>query len=369
MARKNDKIRFAVIGLGHIAQIAVLPAFKNAADKCELAAFVSDDPEKIEKLSSKYSVSQSWSYEEYNKALVSGKFDAVYIALPNDMHKDFAIKAAQAGIHVLCEKPMAMNAAECESMLQAAEENKIKLMIAYRLHFEKANMTAVNMIKEGRIGDPRVFNTSFTMQVRDGNIRTQQEHGGGPLMDIGIYCINAARYLFQDEPTEVIAMSAKSNDPRFEEIEETVSAVLKFPGNRLASFACSFGASDMGRFEVIGSEGSLTLDPAYEYAVELELKVKADTEVHTTKLSKHDQFAPELLHFANCILNDQEPRPSGYEGLNDLRVIDAIRESVRSGHAVTVKPARKASKPDKDLIIEKPGVEKPKLINAEAGSR
>lgn len=358
-----------MVGLGHIAQIAVLPAFENAKETCELTAFISDDPEKIEQLSSTYNVANAWSYEDYNKALVSGKFDAVYIALPNDMHKEFTIKAAQAGIHILCEKPMAMNANECESMLQAAEENKVKLMIAYRLHFEKANMTAVTMIKEGKIGDPRVFNTSFTMQVREGNIRTQEEHGGGPLMDIGIYCINAARYLFQDEPTEVIAISAKSNDPRFEEIEETVSAVLKFPGNRLASFACSFGASDMGRFEVIGSEGSLTLDPAYEYAVELELKLKTGSEVHTSKLGKHDQFAPELLHFADSILTGQEPRPSGYEGLNDLRVIDAIRESIRTGHAVTIKPTRKASKPDKDLIIEKPGVEKPELINVEAGSR
>ncbi len=367
--KSSKKVRFAIVGLGHIAQIAVLPAFKNASEKCELVGFISDDPEKIQKLSAKYDVANSWSYNQYSAALASGKFDAVYIALPNDMHKDFAIRAMQAGIHVLCEKPMALHADECEAMIQASEANKTKLMIAYRLHFERANMTAVNMIKEGKIGDPRVFNTSFTMQVREGNIRTQQEHGGGPLMDIGIYCINAARYLFQSEPTEVTAMAAKSNDPRFKEIEESLSAVLKFPGEKLASFACSFGASDMGRFEIIGEEGSLTLDPAYEYAVELELKLRTGSEIHTTKLGKHDQFAPELLHFAECIQEDMEPRPSGYEGLNDLRVIDAIRESVITGQTVTVKASTKSSKPDKALVIEKPGVDKAELVNVEAGSR
>ncbi len=365
----SKKVRFAVVGLGHIAQIAVLPAFENASEKCELTGFISDDPEKLEKLSKTYQVSNCWSYDEYEEALVSNKFDAVYVALPNDMHKEFTMKAAKAGIHVLCEKPMALNADECEAMLAAAEKNKIKLMIAYRLHFEKANMTAVDMIKSGKIGDPRVFNTSFTMQVREGNIRTQSEHGGGPLMDIGIYCINASRYLFQDEPIEVIAMTAQSNDPRFSEIEESLSAVMKFPGERLASFACSFGAADMGRFEVVGTEGSITLDPAYEYAVELQLKLKSGKEEQTTKLSKHDHFAPELLHFAECILEDKQPNPSGHEGLNDLRVIDAIRESVKTGSAVKIKTDPEASKPNKELVKEKPGVEKPELVNVQSGSR
>ncbi|MBS1955152.1 MAG: Gfo/Idh/MocA family oxidoreductase [Cyanobacteria bacterium SZAS-4] len=367
--KASQKVRFAVVGLGHIAQIAVLPAFENAREKCELTAFISDDPEKIEKLSKKYGVSNSWSYSEYEEALNSKKFDAVYIALPNDMHKDFAIKAAKAGIHVLCEKPMALDADECEAMLKQAEKSGIKLMIAYRLHFEKANMTAVDMIKSGKIGDPRVFNTSFSLQVREGNIRTQSEHGGGPLMDIGIYCINASRYIFQDEPTEVLAFSAQSSDPRFAEIEESVSAVMKFPGERLAAFTCSFGAEAMGRYEVLGTKGLLTLDPAYEYADELQLKVKSGEEEQTMKLSKHDHFAPELLHFAECILEDKQPQPTGHEGLNDLRIIDAIRESIKTGRSAKIKTDPEVKKPGKDLITEKPGGEKPELINVQSGSR
>jgi glucose-fructose oxidoreductase len=187
-------------------------------------------------------------------------------------------------------------------------------------------------------------------------------------MDIGIYCINAARYLFRDEPEEVLAMAATSNDPRFSEIEESLSAVLKFPGQKLASFSCSFGASDVSRYEVIGTEGSLSLDPAYEYAVELQFKLKAKEE-QITKIPKHDQFAPELLHFADCINEDKQPRPSGYEGLNDLRVIDAIRESIETNSPVKVKGSKKSSKPDRELVLEKPGVEKPELVNVKSGSR
>jgi Predicted dehydrogenases and related proteins len=196
------KIRYAVAGLGHIAQIAVLPAFKHASDLCELTGFISDDPEKIKKLSAEYKVENSWSYGEIDAALSSGEFDALYVALPNDMHKDFVIAAANAGIHILCEKPMALSSEDCREMISAAEKNNVKLMIAYRLHFEKTNMTAVELIAEGKIGNPRIFNSTFTLQVREGNIRTQAEHGGGPLNDIGIYCINAARYLSKKSPSQ-----------------------------------------------------------------------------------------------------------------------------------------------------------------------
>jgi glucose-fructose oxidoreductase len=363
------KIRYAVAGLGHIAQAAVLPAFKHVLEKCELTAFISDDSEKIKKLSKQYNVPNAWSYDEYDAALASGTFDAVYITLPNDMHKDFTMQAAKSGIHILCEKPMAVTSKDCSLMIEAAQKHSVKLMIAYRLHFEKTNMTAVDLIDQGKIGKPRIFNSTFTMQVREGNIRTQSEHGGGPLNDIGIYCINAARYLFKEEPLEVTAIGAQSSDSRFAEIEESVSAVLKFPGEKLASFSCSFGAVDMGRFEVVGTEGSISLDPAYEYAQELEYVLKIGDKTQHHKTPKHDQFAPELLHFAECILEDKDPRPSGFEGLNDLKVIEAIRESAQTGKAIRISPNPVASKPDKNLIKEKPGVPKPSLVKAKSGSK
>jgi glucose-fructose oxidoreductase len=365
----QKKVRYAVIGLGHIAQIAVLPGFKHASENSELVALISDDVEKLSELCNKYKVAHCWTYEQFDDALSSGAFDAIYIALPNDMHKQFAIKAAQAGVHVLCEKPMGITAADCQAMINAAKRNSVKLMIAYRLHFERTNMTAVHLIQEGRIGTPRIFNSTFTMQVREGNIRTQSEHGGGPLNDIGIYCINAARYLFQDEPRLVVAIAAKSDDPRFSEIEESVSAVMKFPGEKVASFTCSFGAADTGRYEVIGTEGCISLDPAYDYAAELEYRLNVGDKAERHKTPARDQFAPELLHFSKCILENKEPRPSGEEGLNDLRVIEAIRQSVDSGEAVRIKAGSKASQPDQELVTEKPGIKKPELVKVESSSK
>src|SRR5262245_9626467 len=189
-SRNRRKIRYAVVGLGHIAQVAVLPAFAHAANS-QLAALVSDDPQKLKILSRRYQVDQVFSYDEYEDCLRSGAVDAVYIALPNHLHAEYSIRAARAGIHVLCEKPMAVTEKECRAMAQAAERGGIKLMIAYRLHFEKANMTAVTLVRSRKLGEPRFFTSEFSLQVRPDNIRTDKEKGGGTLYDIGIYCINA----------------------------------------------------------------------------------------------------------------------------------------------------------------------------------
>ena len=146
--------------MGWIAQEDVLPAFAHA-ENSELVAFVSSDPTKIEALSKQYGVQHNYSYEQYDDCLNSGAIDAVYIALPNHLHCEYTVKAARAGIHVLCEKPMAVTEAECEEMIRAAGENNVKLMIAYRLHFDKANLEAVKIVQSGQIGDIRMFNSMF----------------------------------------------------------------------------------------------------------------------------------------------------------------------------------------------------------------
>ncbi len=365
----GSKLRFAVAGLGHIAQMAVLPAFKHATEKCELTAFISDSPDKVAELSQKYNVQNYWPYEELDKALASKLFDAIYIALPNDMHMDFALRAAAAGIHVLCEKPMALCEEDCRAMIRAARKNNVKLMIAYRLHFEPTNMQVVELVKSGAIGKPRAFNSTFTMQVRDGNIRTQKEHGGGPLNDIGIYCINAARYLFGEEPLSVMAMTAKSSDPRFEEIEESASVILKFPNECLASFVCSFGSKDVSRYEMVGTEGRIIVEPAYDYAEELEYTIEIGDKIEKHKTPKRDQFAPELLHLADSIIEGTQPRPSGHEGLNDVKILDAIRKSIELGKLIELPTMFCGSKPDAELIEEKPGILRPPTINVQSGSK
>jgi len=259
----KKKVRYAVVGLGFISQDAVLPAFVNAKSNSELRALVTNDPVKARKLGRTYNVPHTYTYENFDLCLKSGEIDAVYIALPNAMHRAYAVAAANAGIHVLCEKPMALDEVECHAMMGAANDNGVKMMIAYRLHFDSANLRAIETLRSGKIGKPRLFTSTFSQQVTPGNIRLDRDLGGGPVWDLGVYCINAARYLFQAEPQEVFAFAAtNNNDERFREVEESVTAALRFSDDRLATFSCSFGAADASTYQVVGTKGYLRADPA-----------------------------------------------------------------------------------------------------------
>lgn len=360
----QKKIRYAAVGLGYISQVAVLPAFKNAKNS-ELTALVSGDRAKLKKLGKKYGVKNLYTYEEYEQCLRGGEIDAVYIALPNNLHREYAERAARAGIHVLCEKPLAVTEADCIAMIEQAASNHVKLMTAYRLHFERANMQAVEIARSKKLGDLRIFNSSFTMQVKDrDNIRLQSELGGGPLYDIGIYCINAARYLFRDEPYEVLATSASRGEGRFSEVDEMTGAILKFPHERIATFICSFGAADTAYYELVGTKGSLCVDSAYEYASPINLEMTIEGKTSSREYAKRDQFAPVISYFSDCVLNDRQPEPSGQEGLADVRIIEALLESARKGKSVTL--TRMMPKPFPDLRQEmhRPPVRKPDLFHA-----
>jgi len=254
----SGRVRYAVVGIGWIAQEAVLPAFANAPNS-ELVALVTHDLKKAEEVARRHSVKKTVSYEEYDELLASGAIDAVYIALPNHQHREYTVRAARAGIHVLCEKPMAETELDCMEMIEAAQQGGVKLMIAYRLHFEEANLHAIEVVNSGKIGEPRFFSSVFSQDVAEGNVRLKRDEGGGPLMDMGVYCINAARYLFREEPTEVLAFKVQGTDKRFEEVPETVSAILCFPNNRLAQFTCSFGAAAADAYRVVGTKGDLRL--------------------------------------------------------------------------------------------------------------
>lgn len=361
-----EKIRYAVVGLGHIAQTAMLPAFKHATKNSVLKAFVSSDPVKLDQLGQKYGVDLLYTDDQYETCLQSGEIDAVYIATPNSDHQRFVELALEHGIHVLCEKPLAPDSEACRSILRAAEKSTAKLMVAYRLHFDSANLRAVEIGQTGQLGDLRIFNSIFTMSVDDpDNIRLKKEKGGGPLHDIGIYCINAARYLFRAEPVEVMAMAASRNDDRFEEVEEMVSVIMKFPEERLATFTCSFGASDTARYDLIGTKGSLCLDSAYDYANEMEMTVTIDEKDKTKTFATHDQFAPELIYFSDCILNDVQPEPSVLEGLADIAIIEAIQSSLQTGLAVQFDGVAKRTRPSLAQEIKRPAVDRPpKAVHA-----
>jgi len=361
---KTRKIRYAVVGLGHIAQVAVLPAFAHAKGSSVLAALISSDPKKLRALGKKYGVDQLYSYDQFDQCMKSGDVDAVYIALPNHMHAEYTIRAARHGVHVLCEKPMAVTAKDCLAMIGACEKNDVRLMIAYRLHFEKANLSTIELVRSGRIGEPRIFNSVFTMDVREGDIRLLEETGGGTLYDIGIYCINAARYLFRDEPIEVSGISARSDAKRFEEVEEMFSATLRFPGDRLATFTCSFGASDSAEYRVVGTKGNVRLEPAYEYAIELKQHLTTGGAPRERVFAKRDQFAPELIYFSDCIQRGVDPEPSGLEGLADVRIIEALYRSAEKSKPVSLRLFEKKQRPSSRQEIHRPAVNRPpELVN------
>jgi glucose-fructose oxidoreductase len=343
-----------------------LPAFAHARENSELRAFVTEDPTKARRLGRKYHVPLAYSYENYDKCLQGGEIDAVYIALPNSMHRAYAVAAANAGVHVLCEKPMAMSEEECLAMIDSAEDGGVKLMIAYRLHFEKANLYAIETVRSGALGSPRIFASTFTMQARKDNIRLRSDLGGGPLWDLGVYCTNAARYLLGSEPEEVIAFQAKGSDPRFREVGEAVSAVLRFPGDVLATFTCSFGAADVAEYRLVGTKGSLRADPAYEYATDLKVAVNTGGQERTRTFKKSDQFAPELIYFSDCVLKNKDPEPSGREGLADVRIIRALYQSFEDGKPVRVKAESPEKRPTEEQAIRRPPISKPNIVHAQS---
>jgi glucose-fructose oxidoreductase len=234
---------------------------------------------------------------------------------------------------------MAVTVRDCEAMIEATEEANVRLMIAYRLHFEEANMRAMEVVRSGKIGEPRFFVSSFSNRVDEpDNIRLGPlSEGGGTLYDIGIYCINAARYLFRDEPVEVTALASMGNG-RFADCDETTSAILRFSDDRLATFTTSFAAADHDYYQVFGTEGNLLVRPAFGFHDGLGHILEIGDNTHMEHFQCRDQVAAELLHFADAILEGHAPEPSGDEGLADVTIIEALLESASSGRSVEVKP-------------------------------
>lgn len=366
----DGPIRYAVVGLGNIAQKAVLPGFKHAPNS-KLAALVSGDSAKLKDLGQQYGVNILCNYDEYPDLTASGKIDAVYIATPNTLHTVYVEPALENGVHVICEKPFTAKEEDCRNLINQAFKNNVKLMVAYRLHFDEANLKAIELCKSGKLGDLKIFNSTFSYQIRDkDNIRLKSSMAGGAIWDIGIYCINAARYIFQDEPIEVFAFnSSNDEDMRFSEVPEMWSAILRFPNDRLASFSCSFGAHDTDHFEVVGTKGSLRLYNSYEYAYPMQMILTSGEKRWKRNFPKKDQFGAELEYFSNCILKDLQPEPSGVEGLADVRIIEALIHSANLREAIRIEPVKKSSRPSSEQLVEKPPIKnKASLIHATSPS-
>jgi len=361
--RKVQKVRYAVVGLGHLAQVAVLPAFARLQN-AEIAALVTSDKRKAGILAKRYRVKDVYDYDQYEECLAKD-VDAVYIVLPNHQHCEFTMRAAKAGVHVLCEKPMAVSVAECRKMIASMRQNRRKLMIAYRLHFEKSNLESIAVGQSSKLGKVRFFSSDFGQQIVGSNVRLTEptREGGGPIFDMGIYCINAARYLFRAEPTEVWATSASTGEARFRNAEEMTAVTMRFPGERLATFTASFGCADIGRYTLVGTKGVLTADPAYEYAQGLKLQIKVGEKMEKRQYPKRDQFAAEISYFSECILKNREPEPSGQEGLADIRVIEGIYKAVKSRSVVKLSAFEKKRRPSMRQEIRKQPHGKPETIH------
>jgi len=357
------KVRYAVVGLGHIAQVAVLPAFAHARRNSRLTTIVSGDPEKLAQVGDKYRVPVRGTYDELDACLRN--VDAVYIATPNTEHADIAVRAAHAGVHVLCEKPLSTTDADCARIISACREAGVRIMTAYRLHFEPITVEVLELVRSGRIGEPRYFTSEFSMIAKPDNIRTRPETGGGTLYDLGVYCVNAARMVFDAEPNQVFAYSIDGARSGFPDVDETTAAMLRFNGDRLATFVTSFGAADASSYRIVGTEGDIRVDPAYEYAEALGYQLTIGGHTTRKRGKRVDQFAAELLYFSDCVLEDREPEPSADEGAWDLRIIDALYESSRTGEPISLRPFEGDPGPSRDQAMHQPPVRKPETVNVD----
>jgi predicted dehydrogenase len=272
-----------------------------------------------------------YSYENYDEIAKNPDIDAVYIALPNSMHAEYSIRAAKAGKHVLCEKPMATSVEDCRAMIQTCGNARRKLMIAYRCQYDPVHLRAVELIREGKVGSIESIESAFGFPIAPNEWRLDRNlAGGGPLMDVGIYCLNASRYLTGAEPAELAGFSSVvDQDGRFAQVEETLSWSMKFPGGALASCTCTYGSAMLGYFRVRGSRGTITMEPAFNYD-KMHLSAKFDGG-DSLELAPDDPdpmpFLREADHMTDCILQDKEPKTSGKEGLRDMELIAQIYRS------------------------------------------
>ena len=364
----GSKVRYAVVGVGWIAQAAFMPGVEHTGNS-EMVALVSDHEAKAAEVGKKYGISKTYTYEELPALLASGEIDAVYLATPNFDHLDYAVQTLDAGIHLLLEKPMAVSVDECQQMIRASEGSGAKLMIAYRLHFEPGTLKGLERVRNGEIGTVRFFNSSFSQQISGQNHRAKHGFWAGPVPDMGPYCINAVRNLFGAEPIEVFATGVCTDPERFVDehgaaFEDTVSVTLKFEDERVAAFCLSYSGGDVDDYRIVGSKGSLFSDPAYQVATAIKHKLVVDKKESTEEFKQTDHFGGELKYFSDCILHDTNPEPDGEEGMLDVRVLEAIEQALKTGTVQRLAPYYRKRRPMPNQVQTLAAVKEPELVAA-----
>lgn len=337
----NKKMGWAIVGLGQLALGQIMPAF-GMCESSEPRALVSGHPSKAQTVAKAYDIASDaiYQYDNFDEIINDDRIDIVYIVLPNSMHAEYTIRALKAGKHVLCEKPMAVSIDECQRMIDTAEQANRQLMIAYRLHYEPFNRQVMQMCDEKRFGEIKTYSGSFCINVDAPNIRLASELGGGPVGDVGVYPINAARYVTGEEPVEVFAQAHQpADDPRFREVPESVSCLLKFPSGVLANLDCSFGTHRSDFFRVACADGVIELTPAFSYNGQRLMTHQPSGSDEPAVVTEHElkavnHFASEMDYFSQCIINNQTSRTPGKEGLADMRILAALDESIRTSRPV-----------------------------------
>ena len=334
----NKRVGFAIVGLGRFGAGQLL----RSMPECKIAkpvALVSGHPDKANALAAKYGVNPKaiYNYENFDSIKDNPEIDVVYVVLPNSMHAEYTIRAANAGKHVMCEKPMAINVAECQQMIDACKKNKRLLSIGYRLRYEPYNMKAIEICQSNQYGELRAIQSVNAFNIGPNEWRTDKTlSGGGPLMDLGIYCINAFRYLTGEEPTHVSAQTFQpKDDPRFVNTDGQMTFTLKFPSGVLASGETSYMHHSVGKYEIEAEQAFIVSEPSFGYGG-LKLHIRSADGEQNVDLPQINQFATEMDAFANCVLAGRRPLTSGEEGLADLKVMMKLYESAESGKTVAV---------------------------------
>jgi predicted dehydrogenase len=338
-APPGKKLGWAIVGLGRLSITEILPAFASC-EKSKVVALVSGHADKAGKLAARYGVDPKniYNYQNYDSIEDNPAVDIIYIVLPNGMHAEYTIRGFQAGKNVLTEKPMANTPADCQSMIDAGRKAGRKLMVAYRCRYEPYNQEAIRIAHSGELGPTQVILADAGWYVTDPNQWRLKKDlaGGGSLMDIGIYALNAARYLSGQEPTEINAMVFNSpGDPRFKEVEETINFQLRFPSGALANCTSSYGYFQQSHYRVVGTEGWLEMDPATWYRG-LRMRAQRKNVIQEIDLPVRDHFALEMDHMSQCVMEDKDPLTPGEEGLRDIKLMMAIYEAAQSGKSVKV---------------------------------
>ena len=339
----SRRLGIAVVGLGNLALAQIIPAF-GETKFCKLAALVSDSPDKANEVAAQHDIPTRsvYSYATYDTIRDNPDVDIIYIVLPNSLHAEYTVRGAQAGKHILSEKPMATSSAECRQMIDACRKADKTLMIAYRIQYEPNNRLMRQIVQSRLYGQVKLIESVNGQNQGDPNQWRQKKAlaGGGALPDVGLYCLNTTRFLTGEEPTEVFAtIYSTPGDPRFQEVEETVTWHMRFPSGIQSNNATSYGFHEDRRYRVHAERGWFGLDPAYSYnGLRPELSYTEGKLEHreTPILGQKNQFALEMDHMAECVMQGKTPWTPGEEGLQDQRIMEAIYESARTGKPVTL---------------------------------